>query len=173
MRDYERAILLLRNPLNAIISYFNDYHTHDKNGYASLEVYKEDNIFTKEAFIRFEEWKHFHDMVLQNYKKPLLVIQYEQLKSNYLGEMEKIFKFLGFSNLSEEIESCLLEESIGHFKRKKRPKNENDEIDNFFSKAQLDEFHNTYKKFLKYFQTKLFDSCKLDKSCQTDIINIV
>ena len=173
MSDFERAILLLRNPLNAIVSYFNDYHTHDKNGYASLEVYKEDNIFTKEAFIRFEEWKHFHDMVLQNYKKPLLVIQYEQLKSNYLGEMEKIFKFLGFSNLSEEIESCLLEESIGHFKRKKRPKNEIDKIYNNFTRAQLDEFQNTYKKFLKNFQTKLFDSCKLDRACQKDIINIV
>ena len=112
-------------------------------------------------------------MVLQNYKKPLLVIQYEQLKSNYLGEMEKIFKFLGFSNLNEEIESCLLEESIGHFKREKRPKNEIDEIYKNFTKEQLDEFHNTYKKFLKNFQTKLFDNCKLDKSCQKDIINIV
>ena len=173
MNDFKRAILLLRNPLNAIISYFNDYHTHDKNAYANLEVYTGDHFFTKEAFIRFEEWKHFHDVVLQNYKKPLLVIQYEQLKSNYLGEMEKIFKFLGFSNLSEEIESCLLEESIGHFKRKKRPKNENDEIDNYFSKAQLDVFHKTYKKYLKNFQTKLFDSCKLDKSCQKDVINIV
>ena len=172
MKDFERAILLIRNPLNAIISYFNDYHTHDKNAYANLEVYTGDHFFTKEAFIRLEEWQHFHDVVLQNYNQPLLVVQYEQLKSNYLSEMEKIFKFLGL-NMNEDLESCLLEESIGHFKRKKRPKNEIDKIYNNFTRAQLDEFQNTYKKFLKNFQTKLFDSCKLDRACQKDIINIV
>ena len=57
--------------------------------------------------------------------------------------------------------------------KRKRSKNEIDKIYNNFTRAQLDEFQNTYKKFLKNFQTKLFDSCKLDRACQKDIINIV
>ena len=40
MNDFEQAILLLRHPLNAIMSDFNDEWPHgDKKGYASLEVY--------------------------------------------------------------------------------------------------------------------------------------
>ena len=91
---------------------------------------------------------------IENYQNPLLVVQYEELKSNYVGEMEKILAFLGF-DMTPEIESCLLEESIGHFKRKTRP--ENDEIYKNFTISQLEGLNNTYNKYLKTFQSKVID----------------
>ena len=101
------------------MSFFNDIFTKDKTTYASLEEYerrfKTDDVLSK----GIQQWLKFHDVILEHYQSPLLVIQYEELKSNFVREMEKILPFLGLV-MTPEIASCLLEESVGHFKRKKQ-----------------------------------------------------
>ena len=39
------------------------------------------------------QWLKFHDVILEHYQNPLLVVQYEELKSNFVREMEKIRMF--------------------------------------------------------------------------------
>ena len=156
MTDFDRAILLIRHPLNSLMSFFNDIFTKDKTTYASLEEYerrfKQDDVLSK----GIQQWLKFHDVILEHYQSPLLVIQYEELKSNFVGEMEKILPFLGL-DMTPEIASCLLEESVGHFKRKSRPQKETDEIYKNFTTTQIEALNNTYKKYLKKFQNKVID----------------
>ena len=59
--------------------------------------------------------------------------------------------------MTPEIASCLLEESVGHFKRKSRPQKETDEIYKNFTTTQIEALNNTYKKYLKKFQSKVID----------------
>ena len=102
------------------------------------------------------QWLKFHDVILEHYQNPLLVVQYEELKSNFVVEMEKILTFLGFY-MTPEIGSCLLEESIGQFKRKTRPQNEKDEILKNFTITQIEDINNIYNKYLKKFRSKVID----------------
>ena len=157
MNDFEQAILLLRHPLNAIMSDFNDEWPHgDKKGYASLEVYHR-AYFSKLAIEHYLPlWEKFYDSVLQNYENPLLVVQYEDVKRNFIDEMERILTFLGF-RMTAEIKSCLIEDSIGHFKRKTRPQEEIDQIYKNFTMEQLDGIQNTYLKYVEKFEAKLID----------------
>ena len=110
------------------------------------------DVFSKDI----PQWLKFHDVILEHYQNLLLVVQYEELKSNFVGEMEKILTFLGF-DMTPEIESCLLDKSIGQFKRKTRPQKEKDEILKNFTITQLEDINNIYKKYLKKFGSKVID----------------
>ena len=59
--------------------------------------------------------------------------------------------------MTPEIGSCLLEESIGQFKRKTRPQNEKDEILKNFTITQIEDINNIYNKYLKKFRSKVID----------------
>ena len=157
MNDFEQAILLLRHPLNAIMSDFNDEWPHgDKKGYASLEVYHRAHFSQLAIEHYLPLWENFYDSVLQNYENPLLVVQYEDVKRNFIKEMERILTFLGFS-MTAEIKSCLMEDSIGHFKRKTRPQEEIDQIYKNFTMEQLDGIQDTYLKYVKKFEAKMIN----------------
>ena len=138
------------------MSFFNDIFTKDKTTYASLEEYEirfqQDDVLSK----GIQQWLKFHDVILEHYQSPLLVIQYEELKSNFVGEMKEILTFLGF-DMTPEIESCLLDKSIGQFKRKTRPQKEKDEILRNFTITQLEDINNIYKRYLKKFRSKVID----------------
>ena len=130
--------------------------SRDKTTYASLEEY-ERRFLPRDVFSKdIPQWLKFNDVILEHYQNPLLVVQYEELKSNFVGEMEKILTFLGF-DMTPEIESCLLDKSIGQFKRKTRPQKEKDEILRNFTITQLEDINNIYKKYLKKFGSKVID----------------
>ena len=113
--------------------------------------------YSQDIFPRFyRTWQNTYDLVLQNYEHPLLLIQYEKLKSNLIFEMERILSFLGF-DMTLEIKSCLLKDSIGNFKRKSRPQKEMDQIYMNFTDVQLKQVHETYMEYLNKFQKKIND----------------
>ena len=101
----------------------------------------------------------------------VLLLSNLELKSNYVGETEKILAFLGL-DMTLEIESCLLEESIGHFRRKTRPTKEIDEIYKKFTSTQIQGLNKTYKKYLKKFQRKVID-LQIRQNLQKNMINII
>ena len=166
MNDFEKAILLIRNPLNAIMSTFNDLRIDKrKNTYASLYEFEKFN-YAYEVFPRFyRTWQNIYDSVLQDYEHPLLVIEYEKLKRDFIFEMERILLFLGF-DMTPEVRSCLLKDSIGNYKRKSRPQKEMDQIYRNFTSVKLNQVHETYKKYLKKFEMKLND-LQISQNLQT------
>ena len=143
--------------MDATISTFNDLQTGKiNNAYASVYEYEKFD-YSHDIFPRFyRTWQNTYDLVLQNYEHPLLLIQYEKLKSNLIFEMERILSFLGF-DMTLEIKSCLLKDSIGNFKRKSRPQKEMDQIYMNFTDVQLNQVHETYMKYLNKFQKKIND----------------
>ena len=157
MNDFEKAILLIRNPLNAIMSTFNDLRIDKrKNTYASLYEFEKFN-YAYEVFPRlYRIWQNIYDSVLQDYEHPLLVVEYEKLKRDFIFEMERILLFLGF-DMTPEVRSCLLKDSIGNYKRKSRPQKEMDQIYRNFTNVELNQVQDTYKKYLKKFEMKLND----------------
>ena len=157
MNDFKKAILLIRNPLNAIMSTFNDLRIDKrKNTYASLYEFEKFN-YAYEVFPRlYRIWQNIYDSVLQDYEHPLLVVEYEKLKRDFIYEMERILLFLGF-DMTPEVRSCLLKDSIGDYKRKSRPQKEMDQIYRNFTSVKLNQVHDTYKKYLKKFEMKLND----------------
>ena len=157
MNDFEKAIILIRNPLNATMSAFNDLRTDKtKNTYASLYEFEKFN-YAYEVFPRlYQTWQNIYDSILQDYEHPLLVVEYENLKRDFIFEMERILSFLGF-DMTPEVRSCLLKDSIGDYKRKSRPQKEMDQIYRNFTSVKLNQVHDTYKKYLKKFEMKLND----------------
>ena len=157
MNDFKKAILLIRNPLNAIMSTFNDLRIDKrKNTYAYLYEFEKFN-YAYEVFPRlYRIWQNIYDSVLQDYEHPLLVVEYEKLKRDFIFEMERTLLFLGF-DMTPEVRSCLLKDSIGNYKRKSRPQKEMDQIYRNFTSVELNQVHDTYKKYLKKFEMKLND----------------
>ena len=139
------------------MSQFNDFAIGKmRNTYATIDVFRS-NQFARQVFLYgLPKWKQFHDSVLQNFQHPLLVVEYEKLKSDSIFEMERILSFLGF-DMTDKLKSCLLKDSIGDFKRKSRPQKEMDQIYRNFTSMQLNQVHNTYQKYLKKFQLKIND----------------
>ena len=156
--EFERGILLIRHPLEAIMSQFNDLAVGKlRNTYATVEAFKRMK-FSQQVFLHgLPKWQQFHDTVLKDFEHPLLVVEYEKLKSNSVSELTRILNFLGFE-MTSEIEHCLLENSAGNFKRKVRPQKELDEIHQTFSRSELIELQNIYGEYLKRFQAKLEES---------------
>ena len=170
MNDFEKAIILIRNPLNAIMSTFNDLRIDKrKNTYASLYEFEKFN-YAYEVFPRlYRTWQNIYDSILQDYEHPLLVVEYENLKRDFIFEMERILSFLGF-DMTSEVKSCLLNDSTGRFKRKSRPQKEMDQIYMNFTDMQLNQVHETYMKYLNKFQKKINDmQVKLSKYNKYDL----
>ena len=139
------------------MSTFNDMRTGKTNNiYASSYEFEKVN-YSHEVFPRFyRTWQNTYDSVLQDYEHPLLVVEYEKLKSDFIFEMERILSFLGF-DMTDKLKSCLLKDSIGNFKRKSRPQKEMDQIYRNFTSMQLNQVHNTYQKYLEKLQLKIKD----------------
>ena len=96
----------------------------------------------------------FHDRILEDFNGPIHFVQYEKLKTNMIEEMRSITLFLGFE-LTNEIESCLILDFQGKFKRDRRPQHEIDAIYKNFTKTQLHKFDNIYDEYLQRFQSRI------------------
>ena len=70
---------------------------------------------------RTDKWITFHVDWLKQFKKPLLVIRYENLKSDLLKEVGRICRFLGFEFTKRQRE-CVLNHAEGNFHRKHQKK---------------------------------------------------
>ena len=166
--------MVVRHPLQATISYFNEHwgnkatgiHKYDQNGrlyleYAPIEVFHNEKFADK--FPEFlQKWIDFHEDILkQCNSKNCVLIFYDHLKTDMPGQMTKILKFLGDFEINDELKGCLMYNSKGNFKRRKRPKEEMEKIYNLFSedqRAHFDEIYENYKqKLIDLFANKKFE----------------
>ena len=66
---------------------------------------------------RCHKWQtHFTSWIITSKNHPILVVRYEDLKDNTLGEMERMLDFLGFAYTREEL-ARRLEKGYTAFKR--------------------------------------------------------
>jgi len=110
------AILLIRNPFNAIIGHRN----LDQGGHTGLA--KEDQFlgpgWQEFVEIKAQAWLNFYsDWLENNPAGNILVLHYENIKQSLKHSLRKIVGFLGFEEHSGRID-CAIQFQTGHFKRK-------------------------------------------------------
>ena len=124
---YDRAILLIRNPLDSFISEFNRLL---RNSFENAPIDEWNLIQDLDSrFLNkmYPKWHEFHENILVNFTKPLLIIEHNSLEENIIEEMSRVMKFLKLE-ITEETKTCLSKNPIGPYKRPKRPKHEMDQI---------------------------------------------
>ncbi|XP_046326452.2 WSCD family member GA21586-like [Haliotis rufescens] len=150
-KDYARAILLIRNPYESMLSLFklaNSNHT----GEPSVDRYgKQWGTFTEER-IRgyiplFASWIKLQDV---------LPIFYDALKQNLTRELVRIKAFLGQSGIKGDVR-CALRDSEGHFHRKETGIT----LEFFYSKKQRMAVNSVIDQMQKMFKDR-FENIRED-----------
>ena len=98
----------------------------------------------------FPYWKKFHQKILDEYEKELLLVEYENLKADLIGELTKVVTFLGLP-LTENIKECIRKSPDGLYKR---PKPKQSLKDLLIKSGKLQRGHvklskQTYKQMVK------------------------
>ena len=149
--DVERAILVIRRPLECFFSEMNRQLSspYEYLTFAPIEAFDSqkdlDDLFLNDMF---PKWKLFHTRILREYKKPLLIVEYKNLKGNVIKEMTRILNFLGFE-MTQDIKQCIQENTVRPFQRPKRPKHEVDELMKRIRKENIDLYDKTYDEIVK------------------------
>lgn len=92
--DARRAILLVRNPYDAIDSYWNINLTNTHTETVTDDVYrKHQNTFDDLATNEMKVWIQFHRYWLEA-QIPVLVVRFEDFITNLDGELSRIARFL-------------------------------------------------------------------------------
>lgn len=124
--NFTRAILLIRNPYDAILSEFNRRNSANRShiGSASLAAYqsKKWTNFVKNYMLH---WRLFNLSWLRDFKGPVHVTFYEDLKTDLRGELDAFIKFLGVTPTFVE---CALLKPQGKYLRNKTKKPDFDEL---------------------------------------------
>ena len=151
----DRAILIIRNPLECFLSEVNRnlVSPFEYFNYAPIEAFDQyqdlDDLFHSNMF---HVWKIFHQRILTYFKKPLLIVEYKNLKTNMIEELTKVIQFLDHE-MTEDIKRCLQQIKVWPFQRPKRPKHEVDEIMNRIKKEHIDAYELNYNVMVKKLQT--------------------
>jgi hypothetical protein len=111
-----RAVLLVRNPYDAMESYFNLMmtNTHDTS-ISDEQRKKHEKVFSDMALKEIQVWRDFHEYWLSQ-KIPLLVIRYEDLIRHTDKVIAKVIRFVLEINdmrfFEKRIDRCIREEQI-------------------------------------------------------------
>ena len=98
----------------------------------------------------FPYWKKFHQKIIDEYKNELLLVEYENLKADFIGELTKVLTFLGLP-MTENIKKCIRKNPDGLYKR---PKPKQSLKDLLIKSGRLQKAHEklsnqTYKQMVK------------------------
>jgi len=117
------AILLIRNPYEAIMSEFNRKRGHGHTSHASVKEFHTDfwpTLVVKES----GRWFNLYRQYIEN--RPVQIVFFEELKSDLPQALSKIVGFIEeYNNKSindaiEEKIDCVVADSQGEFKRGKK-----------------------------------------------------
>ena len=124
------------------------------------EVNDHEKSFREFAAYQIKKWKELYDNLLKNCSpNQCLLIVYEDIKKNIIDEMSKVMDFLGMK-MTPQIKKCLLEQSNGAFKKKKRNKQEVDLIYKTISEEKIGiDLSSLFKTMKLDFEKKLRNHC--------------
>ncbi|XP_045205801.2 WSCD family member GA21586-like isoform X2 [Mercenaria mercenaria] len=124
--NYSKAILILRNPYNALLAEFNRQNAikpTDTSFFNAGEGLAPINLFRSEKWKTFvmkeaNKWKHMSLYWLERFDRPAYVLVYEKERKNTLTEMYHLTKYL---NIAVPFNSlyCLSSNKTGNYHRVK------------------------------------------------------
>ncbi|XP_077869868.1 sialate:O-sulfotransferase 2-like [Saccoglossus kowalevskii] len=114
--EYKSAILLIRNPYDAVITLYH-YHKMKHTGKIPLREFRNNAEWEDFAMEHFKKWINMmYEWISSN--KPLLVVHYEDLKNDTVHEVKRMLEFLNTTLVSERLQ-CLEMDIEGNFHRHK------------------------------------------------------
>nr|XP_006823242.1 PREDICTED: WSC domain-containing protein 2-like [Saccoglossus kowalevskii] len=114
--EYKSAILLIRNPYDAVITLYH-YHKKKHTGKIPLREFKNNVEWEDFAMEHFKKWINMMAEWISS-KKPLLVVHYEDLKHDTVYEVKRMLSFLNMTLTPERLH-CLEMDIEGNFHRHK------------------------------------------------------
>ena len=150
----QRAVLIVRNPLNCFMSELNRMLVGSCLKYAPLEKVNKIKDLNSLFFEKmFPAWMSFHHKILHEFHRPLLLIEYEELKINVVWELTKVLRFLD-QQMNDPIAKCILQNQSGPYKRPKRPKEEEMLIQDKIDKNHVKLYTKSYNEIVKKLKIK-------------------
>ncbi|CAI2367336.1 unnamed protein product [Moneuplotes crassus] len=136
--DINKAIVVVRNPCDAIYSHFNRLINKDLSRKISpieMEEYKE----SWEKFVDQEisVWREFHDYWMLEPTIPTLIVRHEDLIDKPKRVLNSVFKFLLGSNLEDTLVSHLIEKATEEEKQEDYKQNEPGYSFPYYSEEQI------------------------------------
>ena len=119
MMDYDKVILLMRNPWDASLANLNRVQTRSHTTVANPDLIK--SKLDKMATNQLPIWRNFHLAWGKNFSERddnLMLVHYEDLQSNLIVQLRKLSHFLHVS-IDEDVFACVILNSEGNFKREK------------------------------------------------------
>ena len=164
---YDRAILIIRNPLDAFIASVNLGATSSHVEHGSYEQWMKIDMQKLDNFFLY--WKKFHEEILDHYIIPndgrlngamyndIHIVEYSELKSDLIGQITKIVNFLGLP-ITNYIEECILKNQDGFHKRPKKISWQ----DYLIKMGKIDQdvvqlSKDTYNEFVQKFNKKIYN----------------
>uniref|UniRef100_A0A1B0CIB8 Putative beta-16-n-acetylglucosaminyltransferase n=1 Tax=Lutzomyia longipalpis TaxID=7200 RepID=A0A1B0CIB8_LUTLO len=117
---FNRAILLVRDPLKAILAEFNR-QSGGHVGFASPDRYKRTKGKYWEQFVRKQlmAWELMNVGWAKNFTGPIKIIFYDKLVDDVEGTLRDVLHFLKWP-IDENLFSCAMSRKEGIYQRKKR-----------------------------------------------------
>ncbi|XP_045137684.1 WSC domain-containing protein 1-like isoform X2 [Portunus trituberculatus] len=109
------TLLLIRNPANALISFYKFSKSHSHVDQISYELFSSEN-FHKFVKTNLVKWMTLAVTSLTMNDAPLYVLYYERLLENPIEELTKVLAFLGVP-IDEGRMACIASHLEGSFKR--------------------------------------------------------
>ncbi|XP_077966625.1 sialate:O-sulfotransferase 2-like [Styela clava] len=127
--NYKMAILLIRNPYDAILAEFTRRNTRSHTGVANSDIFRKPGFkdFCKEHLLTL--WLGISNIVMEKFVDKVIVVYFEDLVKNPIKEIRRVVEFLPKEVVGSDEESferrlmCLNLDLAGKFKRPPRKLN--------------------------------------------------
>lgn len=123
VNPFERAIVIVRHPLNSLLAEFNRLYGGNKTGYADPAFFFNPDGSTTWKWdlwlTRLVVWIEFHEYWINRYRKPVHVVSYNGLKKDLRTELIELVRFLGVP-LNETRLNCTVDHHSAMFVRDRK-----------------------------------------------------
>ena len=163
LNKYDRAILIIRNPLDAFIATMNLWITGSHVEHGSYDQWEGVDMQDRYLNKLLIYWKKFHEEILDHYfvsnelsNNKFHMVEYSELKYDIIGEVKKIVNFLGLPMMTKYIEECILKNPDGFHKRS----NNFSWTNYLFKRGKIDKSviwssKTSYEEFVQKFKQKI------------------
>ena len=114
---FDRAVVLVRDPFEALLAEFNRQQSHNQTGYAPDEKF--DTEWQPYLSKSMDFWKGFHLYFKTQYKPhEVMFTTYEALQKDTISELRHVLHFLGY-DFPQDVAKCVVQQKEGLFHREK------------------------------------------------------
>lgn len=141
--EYDRAIVVIRHPINQYMSAMNHYHSKSHTQFAPVEKFRN---WSQDLKIAINHWQDLHARILSTLND-VCVIFYEELQENPILALSPCLQFLGFELKNTLLKECILQNLEGSFRRGKRDPREIATIMSYIDPEVLQHAEKMYQRF--------------------------